>query len=122
MKYTFIFSDLARACTVRMACRLLKVGSSGYCRFLKVLVRSRRFRRLEGAMLVSFEWIEVWYRRTKIHDPRGYQCPEAFGEVAIAGTDPDGNNGTFGSPVSSGLSRYQEHRVSRYHHGTGRSR
>jgi hypothetical protein len=30
VKYAFIRDELARACTVRMACRLLEVSPSGY--------------------------------------------------------------------------------------------
>ena len=46
MKYAFIRDELAGACTVRMACRLLEVSPSGYYRFLKAPVAARKVRRL----------------------------------------------------------------------------
>ena len=46
MKYAFIRDELARACTVRMACRMLEVSPSGYYRFLKAPVAARKVRRL----------------------------------------------------------------------------
>jgi transposase InsO family protein len=46
VKYAFIRDELARACTVRMACRMLEVSSSGYYRSLKAPVAARKARRL----------------------------------------------------------------------------
>lgn len=109
MKYAFIRDELAGTCTVRMACRLLEVSPSGYHRFLKAPVAARKVRRLavedavvrihaesrriygapkiahEEARLAVFEWIEVWYQRTRIHGSLGYVSPEAFEAAASAG-------------------------------------
>jgi hypothetical protein len=49
VKYAFIRDELARACTVRMACRLLEVSHSGHYRFLKAQVAARTVRRLAVA-------------------------------------------------------------------------
>ncbi len=54
VKYAFIRDVLARACTVRMACRLLEVSPSGYYRSLKAPVAARKVRRR-----AVFECIEV---------------------------------------------------------------
>ena len=45
-KYAFIRDELAGACMVRMACRLLEVSPSGHYRFLKAPVAARKVRRL----------------------------------------------------------------------------
>ncbi len=42
MKHAFIRDELADACVVRMACRLLEVSLSGYYRFLKAPPSVRR--------------------------------------------------------------------------------
>jgi transposase InsO family protein len=39
----------------------------------------------EEARLAVFEWIEVWYQRTRIHGSLGYVSPEAFEAAARAG-------------------------------------
>ena len=51
----------------------------------KELVHGRRFRTHEEARLAVFEWIEVWYQRTRIHGSLGYVSPEAFEAAARAG-------------------------------------
>ena len=51
----------------------------------KELVHGRRFRTHEEARLAIFEWIEVWYQRTRIHGSLGYVSPEAFEAAARAG-------------------------------------
>ena len=49
MKYAFIRDELAGACSVRMACRLLEVSPSGYYRRLKAPVAARRVRKIGRA-------------------------------------------------------------------------
>jgi transposase InsO family protein len=44
-----------------------------------------RFRTHEKARLAVFEWIEIWYQRTRIHGSLGYVSPEAFEAAARAG-------------------------------------
>jgi hypothetical protein len=56
----------------------------------KELVHGRRFRTQEEARLAVFEWIEVWYQRTRIHGSLGYVSPEAFEAAARVGQDQDG--------------------------------
>jgi len=51
----------------------------------KELVHGRRFGTHEEARLAVFEWIEVWYQRTRIHGSLGYVSPEAFEAAARAG-------------------------------------
>ena len=51
----------------------------------KELVHGRRFRTHEEARLAVFEWIEIWYQRTRIHGSLGYVSPEAFEAAARAG-------------------------------------
>ncbi len=51
----------------------------------KELVNGRRLRTHEEARLAVFEWIEVWYQRTRIHGLLGYVSPEAFEAAARAG-------------------------------------
>jgi transposase InsO family protein len=46
VKYAFIRDELAGACSVRMACRLLEVSPRGDDRFLKAPVGPRKVRRL----------------------------------------------------------------------------
>jgi transposase InsO family protein len=58
----------------------------------KELVHGRRFRTHEEAWLAVFEWLEVWYQRTRIHGSLGYVSPEAFEAAARAG------EGHYGCP------------------------
>jgi putative transposase len=51
----------------------------------KELVHVRRFRTHEEARLAVFEWIEVWYQRTRTHSTLGHVSPEAFAAAARAG-------------------------------------
>lgn len=51
----------------------------------KELVHDRRFGTHEEARLAVFEWIEVWYQRTRIHGSLGYVSPEAFEAAARVG-------------------------------------
>ena len=51
----------------------------------KELVHGRRFRTHKEARVVVFEWIEVWYQRTRIHGSLGYVSPEGFEAAARAG-------------------------------------
>jgi transposase InsO family protein len=51
----------------------------------KELVHGRTFRSHVEARLASFEWIEVWYQRKRIHGSIGYVSPEAFEAAARAG-------------------------------------
>ena len=44
----------------------------------KELVRDRHFRTHDEAHTAIFEWIEVWYKRIRIHGSLGYVSPEAF--------------------------------------------
>jgi hypothetical protein len=53
-------------------------------------VHGRRFGRHEEARLAVFEWIEVWYQRTRIHGSLGYVSAGAFQATARAGWDQDG--------------------------------
>lgn len=39
----------------------------------------------EEARLAVFEWIEVWYQRTRVQGSLGYVSPEAFEAAARAG-------------------------------------
>jgi putative transposase len=52
---------------------------------LKQLVHGHRFRTHEEARLAVFEWVGVWYQRTRIHGSLGYVSPEAFEAAAKAG-------------------------------------
>gem|GEM_PF-3021855 len=51
----------------------------------KELMYDQRFATHAEARLVIFEWIEVWYQRTRIHASLSYISPEAFGAAARAG-------------------------------------
>jgi putative transposase len=51
----------------------------------KELVHDRRFRTHEEARAAGFEWIEVWYQRTRLHSSLGYVSPETFEAAARAG-------------------------------------
>jgi putative transposase len=46
------------------------------------LPHGRRFMTHEEARLTVFEWIEVWYQRTRIHGSLGYVGREAFEAAA----------------------------------------
>jgi transposase InsO family protein len=50
----------------------------------KELVHGRRFRTHDEARLAIFEWIEVWYQRTRICGALGYLSPEVFEAAARA--------------------------------------
>ncbi len=68
MKYAFICDEVAGACTVRMACRLLEVSPGGYYRFLKAPVAARMVRRLavEGAVVRTLAESSQIYGAPKI--------------------------------------------------------
>ncbi len=51
----------------------------------KELMYDRHFATHAEARLAIFEWIEVWYQRTRIHGSLGYISPEAFEAAARAG-------------------------------------
>ena len=51
----------------------------------KELVHGTRFKTREDARLAIFEWIEVWYQRTRIHGSLGYVSPETFEAAARVG-------------------------------------
>jgi putative transposase len=44
----------------------------------KKLVNDQHFRTHDEARAAIFEWIDVWYQRTRIHGSLGYVSPEAF--------------------------------------------
>jgi transposase InsO family protein len=51
----------------------------------KELAHDRRFRTHEEARAAVFEWIEIWYQRTRLHSSLGYVSPETFEAAARAG-------------------------------------
>jgi len=51
----------------------------------KEFVHGTRCKTREYARLAIFEWIEVWYQRTRIHGSLGYVSPETFEAAARVG-------------------------------------
>ena len=51
----------------------------------KELVHCTRFKTREDARLAIFEWIKVWYQRTRIHSSLGYVSSETFEAAARVG-------------------------------------
>jgi transposase InsO family protein len=58
------------------ACRAMK--DSFWATMKKELVRDADFATRDEARRATFDWIEVFYNRERLHSSPGYVSPEAF--------------------------------------------